>query len=344
MSVSLVDDFHAEMLGIFNRAGKSTGYWPSYFLRKVRHVGGLRMAKDLLDDSTKSRGFGRLAAEYIVLQARWWPLFTERERELARTRLKEAGFQGVPEESADTDELVYFNNCANRPHADLFQSDAFYDLDTTGVQATQAMALPAGQECVVASKPASDSVCFRWYAFTSERLMREKKPGGKKCRVFLGSQTFSETMPISKACKDPLYACFFDKRGRFKQQSTIRRPRPVTAIFEVEEEELFEGTERRVMATIYERNPAARRRCIEHHGAICKVCGFDFYGVYGKVAEGFIHVHHIKPISEIARKYSVDPIRDLVPVCPNCHAVIHLGKKPRLIDEVKAFIAAAKKS
>src|SRR5260370_20619731 len=110
MNISSIEEFNAEMLGLFKRTGKAMGYWPRYFLRKVRRVGGLRMAKDLLDDSSKASGFGRLAGEnklelsveYMVLQARWWRLFTDRERAVARKRLNEAGFDGVPEEIGDS--------------------------------------------------------------------------------------------------------------------------------------------------------------------------------------------------------------------------------------------------
>jgi hypothetical protein len=316
MNISSIEEFNAEMLGLFKRTGKAMGYWPRYFLRKVRRVGGLRMAKDLLDDSSKASGFGRLAGEnklelsveYMVLQARWWPLFTDRERAVARKRLNEAGFDGVPEEIGDSAEIVYFNNCCNRQHAELFQVDAFYDLNATGVQAKQAVDLPVGQECVVASKPSHDTAKFTWYSFASERLMRER--GGathaKKCRVFLGTEIYSEVLPISRARREALYAPFFDKNGRFKQWSTIKGPRPAMAPFEVEEEKLFEGTERRVIATIWERNPAARKRCIDHHGAVCCVCAFDFAAVYGEIAEGFIHVHHVKTLSEIGERYSVE--------------------------------------
>jgi 5-methylcytosine-specific restriction protein A len=51
-----------------------------------------------------------------------------------------------------------------------------------------------------------------------------------------------------------------------------------------------------------------------------------------------IHVHHIVPVSSIGEKYKVDPINDLIPVCPNCHAVFHLSDPPHTIDEVKAFL------
>ncbi|WP_337946952.1 MULTISPECIES: HNH endonuclease [unclassified Pseudoalteromonas] len=73
----------------------------------------------------------------------------------------------------------------------------------------------------------------------------------------------------------------------------------------------------------YERNLKARSECIKEYGVSCTVCGFNFEETYGKRGKGFIHVHHIVPISDIGDEYQVDPIRDLRPVCPNCHAMLH---------------------
>lgn len=104
------------------------------------------------------------------------------------------------------------------------------------------------------------------------------------------------------------------------------------------QEEIFEGAVRRISVNSYERNPEARRKCIEHYGAICQVCNFDFEKFYGEIGKGFIHVHHLKQISEIGKTYQVDPIQDLQPVCPNCHAIIHKRVPPYTIEEVKRFL------
>jgi len=98
-----------------------------------------------------------------------------------------------------------------------------------------------------------------------------------------------------------------------------------------------EGAVRRVLVNAYERNPSARRRCIEYYGATCSICEFNFKSVYGDAAEGFIHVHHLKPLAEIGGSYRVDPIKDLRPLCPNCHAVIHLRTPAYTIEEVRAM-------
>lgn len=90
----------------------------------------------------------------------------------------------------------------------------------------------------------------------------------------------------------------------------------------------IEGGVKSVLVNIYERNPKARKACIKHYGSNCQVCNFQFDLAYGSTGEGFIHVHHLKP--EMLRKsnYVVDPIKDLIPVCPNCHSMIHRSDPP----------------
>jgi hypothetical protein len=101
---------------------------------------------------------------------------------------------------------------------------------------------------------------------------------------------------------------------------------------------LLEGATCQVTINSYERNPEARRRCIEHHGQSCCICDFNFGKRYGEIAEGYIHVHHLKALSDIREEYEVDPIADLRPVCANCHAVIHMGGRTRSIEEVKEML------
>ena len=111
-----------------------------------------------------------------------------------------------------------------------------------------------------------------------------------------------------------------------------------------EKTQLSEGAVYHVTVTAHERNPEARKRCLAHYGTSCVVCGLDFKARYGPVAEGFIHVHHIRTLSEIGKEYTVDPIKDLRPVCPNCHSVIHLKAPPYTIGELKAEVTARRKS
>jgi HNH endonuclease len=100
----------------------------------------------------------------------------------------------------------------------------------------------------------------------------------------------------------------------------------------------IEGLSRQVLVNAFERSSAARENCINHYGPICMACAIDFTIVYGAIGAGFIHVHHTKPLSSVATSYQVDPIKDLVPVCPNCHAMLHRREPPLSIEELRSLI------
>lgn len=99
-----------------------------------------------------------------------------------------------------------------------------------------------------------------------------------------------------------------------------------------------EGATKTVTVDVYERNPRARRACIERFGPVCMVCGFDFAARYGTIGTGFIHVHHLREISSIREAYTVDPEKDLRPVCPNCHAMLHRRSPAYCIEELRAML------
>ncbi len=101
---------------------------------------------------------------------------------------------------------------------------------------------------------------------------------------------------------------------------------------------LREGSTTTIVVNAYERNRVARRRCLEHYGTVCSVCSLSFAEQYGPVADGIIHVHHIRPVASIGSEYEVNPIEDLRPVCPNCHVVIHRREPPFSIEEVQQLL------
>lgn len=103
---------------------------------------------------------------------------------------------------------------------------------------------------------------------------------------------------------------------------------------------LNEGTKKEVVVNAYERNIKARKICIEHYGTKCQVCGFDFAETYGSDYEGLIEVHHIISISSIQSEYTVDPIKDLIPLCANCHTAIHkkINNRCLTVDELRKRI------
>lgn len=108
---------------------------------------------------------------------------------------------------------------------------------------------------------------------------------------------------------------------------------------EAEPELKPEGALMRVTVNKYERDPSARASCMKRWGTKCTVCSFDFAAKYGELGEGFVHVHHLRPLSEIGQEYLLDPIQDLRPVCPNCHAMLH-RRRPAISIEALITVMA----
>ena len=102
--------------------------------------------------------------------------------------------------------------------------------------------------------------------------------------------------------------------------------------------QLLEGKRRQVLVNAFERNTVARKLCIKHYEAKCSVCNFDFQENYGEIGAGFIHVHHLLELSTIGKEYKVNPVTDLRPVCPNCHAMLHQRNPAFSIEELRRII------
>tara|TARA_R110000782_G_scaffold240177_7_gene326632 strand:- start:2797 stop:3591 length:795 start_codon:yes stop_codon:yes gene_type:complete len=102
-----------------------------------------------------------------------------------------------------------------------------------------------------------------------------------------------------------------------------------------------EGAKFSVRSTSVERNPEAREKCIEHFGCKCNACGFDFKKAYGDIGIGYIHVHHRVDLSTKTDVHTVDPQKDLIPLCPNCHAMVHKEKPAMSVEKLKNLLARA---
>lgn len=104
-------------------------------------------------------------------------------------------------------------------------------------------------------------------------------------------------------------------------------------------EGLPEGAQTKVLVNRYERSRVNRQICIAKNGAFCNICGFDFGKQYGKDGDGFIEVHHLTPVSKLGGNYNINPVTDLIPVCANCHAMIHRRNPPYSVDEMKNLLS-----
>ena len=101
---------------------------------------------------------------------------------------------------------------------------------------------------------------------------------------------------------------------------------------------LPEGAKYEAVLNGYERSEKARSQCIAHWGTRCQVCDLSFWDTYGELGRDYIHVHHLTPIASIGREYILDPVGDLRPVCPNCHAMLHRTSPPQTIGELRSIV------
>ena len=159
-------------------------------------------------------------------------------------------------------------------------------------------------------------------------------PDGFMTLVALKGHGFSKQIRGVMQIKDEQLLAFMNGENIGSAQSGN-----ATDASDVEESSAFtEGTLHEVSCNRYERNREAREECITLKGYRCAVCGMDFESTYGDIGRGFIHVHHLVPISSIGETYQVNPATDLVPVCPNCHNMLHQKEPPYTIEELRSFI------
>jgi len=98
-----------------------------------------------------------------------------------------------------------------------------------------------------------------------------------------------------------------------------------------------EGKIRTVLSTRYERSKLLRAQCLAHFGFKCQGCELGMASRYGPIAEELIHVHHIERLADTGERV-IDPRVDLVPLCPNCHSVVHLKNPPITLNDLRAMI------
>jgi predicted HNH restriction endonuclease len=181
--------------------------------------------------------------------------------------------------------------------------------------------------------------------------VRKKRPDGPESQP--------EMVADLGFAMDPSYIYFVDKDGDVSRvvasevqdldDDADQKDEEDGAANEKLPEELSAGAYRegqglQITVNRYERDAAARGACLKHFGTLCQVCGVELSTVYGPIAAGLVHVHHLRPLSQVEGEYEVRPEHDLIPVCPNCHAVVHRRDPPLTPDELRNMMAQAKTS
>lgn len=188
------------------------------------------------------------------------------------------------------------------------------------------------------------------FEFWYDKTKYQESKSGKYARLRLIEQADREELELAKLKEYGLKAA---PQGAFKVPKKLKEYLD-KYLFDTFHENIFpdsdvdsthiEGAKTTVFVNRYERSSIARNKCIEHHGCYCHVCEINFQTTYGEVGKGFIHVHHIIPLSEIDKTYTVDYVNDLIPVCPNCHAMLHrkINGKYLSINELKSILSLKK--
>jgi 5-methylcytosine-specific restriction protein A len=100
-----------------------------------------------------------------------------------------------------------------------------------------------------------------------------------------------------------------------------------------------EGAVSHVLVNRYERDPRNRRLAIAIHGKSCMACNFNFHAKYGELGDEYIVVHHTVPVSQMGNDYVVDPAKDLVTLCANCHAMVHRHDPPISVSDLRKMLS-----
>jgi 5-methylcytosine-specific restriction protein A len=116
--------------------------------------------------------------------------------------------------------------------------------------------------------------------------------------------------------------------------------------FQTEESSTYkEGKLTTALINKHERNATLRAAAIQIHGTRCQACSFSFTETYGIHGEGFIEIHHLKPVSEYAGETNVNPSEDMAALCANCHRMVHRKPEhPLSLEELRQIIASQHKS
>lgn len=138
-------------------------------------------------------------------------------------------------------------------------------------------------------------------------------------------------------CTGAIDITVWDKSEEVIRNLLLTAMKWMTSYRFLDEEGAIEGNSHMYLQTKIERSGANRERCIAIFGAKCQICNVILSDRYGDLADGFIHVHHIESIARGGPRW-IDPSKDLIPVCPNCHSMLHQQNPPLSPDDLRELM------
>lgn len=371
------EEFTTFLRGKAMEAQTALNYRPAFFLQMLASSGGYQTVSTLISQPKPSDGFtklwegGRLdlSVEALVTESRWRRCFEANLLLAAETRLRQVGYVvAVPEhhETPPFLDTLSTNQQVLPPFPKFIlgeeysRSDVFKTLglnpEPKGGAWFTGYAEHEGNIFIFCNVGAPgrtghdygnhfDGDRLVWSGKGPSKLQHDSiqrllKPLGRTYIFYrLGDRepfTFAGiAKPHQVFDRSPVGVIwdFYDQHTPEPDIDSFIQPTGGTVV---------EGAAKSVTIKIYERDRGARLRCIHRWGWKCFVCQFDFAKEYGELGEGFIHVHHLKPLAEIGGAYELNPVSDLRPVCPNCHAMLHRKVPALAIEELQVRMSRAK--
>lgn len=346
--------FHREMLAIYDNVRKHVrGYTPSYFRKKVINSGGVTAAKHWLAKKGVSNGFKRLARESklvfsmeaLVMKSEYAELFSDDEINIAQKRLEKYGWRSERGRIEDSDivDTKYWIFQAVPSRDDL--KEILRPGTTDHWLATHFRKMMRPGNKVIFWQAGSESGIYGVGELRGTPYLDDNKEWRVKTKY---TKRFDPPLLKRDLLRHPILRTLRILKAPFQGTNFEATKEQWNALVflndtfnagEVETPECFaEGATVSRSVNAYERNPLARQKCLEHYGYRCAACKTDFQAKYGEIGKACIHVHHLKQLSTIGQEYQVDPLKDLRPVCPNCHAMIHWEDPMMSIERLQKML------
>ena len=181
------------------------------------------------------------------------------------------------------------------------------------------------------------------YAICSNRLQGE--PSGRFTITTNGKSYLDENMDIVDYLLNNTFLSE-DLKEALEIILSNRKSNREVELFD-EHTTVIEGTQAIVKTRVYKRSSKLREKAIQFYTVDdrikCQACCFDFEEFYGEYGKNFIEIHHQKPVFQFdgddLEKTIEEALKNVIPVCSNCHRMIHRKRdKPLSLEQLKDYV------